>query len=628
MKEFSNIRKTKRSKILVELSRAFILYILYLCVLPVMGLMAAFYKKKLYSPLNNSHEIELYIFNTRYNLVKYLPLSRSILQRKIFLVGIDLYDSKTHIGSIPGVVSLYGLRSLTGIDHLSVEDTDNEYMQHANAVYDIKLCIRFLAALVFSSTRKVYLDRLNLMGVRFMNTTMENAVELIKTKVKNRKKSNMYFINADTLNKTYSKSSLRRTLNKTPFVFPDGSGIKMACNMMNMPLKQNVNGTDMFPFICHMAQKEGMKIFLYGAKDGVAKQMESRVLKEFPNLQIVGAINGYDLHDNEVINMINYSEADIVFVAKGAPLQEEWIDTHSDQISAPVIVGVGGLFDFYSGNTLRAPIWMREIGLEWIYRLMQEPKRMWKRYIVGNPLFLIRTYLWNKKQKQERMKKYYETVAPKRTFSFLPDISCMSHRFYPIGKRVIDICVTSAATLLLAPIMITVAIFIRAESKGAILFSQKRVGRDGKLFNMYKFRSMVQNAEALKKELSDTNESKDGVIFKMKDDPRITKVGKFIRKWSMDELPQLFNVLKGDMSLVGPRPPVLSEVKEYASDDLKRLHIVPGITCYWQISGRSEIPFKQQVDLDKKYIRTCCLWTDIKILFATVPAVLAKKGAY
>ena len=628
MKELSNISKTKRSKILIELSLAFILYILYLCILPTMSFMAIFYKKSLYSPFNNIHEIELYVFNTQCNLVKYLPLSKSILQRKIFLVGIDLYKNKMHIGSIPGVISLYGLRSLTGIDHLSIEDTDKEYIQNSNAVYDIKLCIRFMVSLLFYSTRKSYLERLNLMGVRFINTTMENAVDLIKENVKNRKKSKFYFINADTLNKTYSKSSLRNILNKTPYVFPDGSGIKMACNIMNMPLKQNVNGTDMFPFICNMAQKEGMKIFLYGAKDGVAKQMKIKVLKEFPNLHIVGAINGYNLHNNEVINMINHSNADIVFVAKGAPLQEEWIDTYSNKISAPIIVGVGGLFDFYSERIPRAPIWIREIGLEWTYRLIKEPKRMWKRYILGNPLFLIRTYLWNKKQKQKRMKKYYDTVQSKRIFSFLPDISCMLYRFYPIGKRIIDICGTLLATLLLAPLMIIVAIFIRIESKGAILFSQKRVGLNGKLFNMYKFRSMVQNAETLKKDLSETNESKDGVIFKMKDDPRITKVGKFIRKWSIDEIPQLFNVLNGDMSLVGPRPPILSEVKEYETNELKRLHIVPGITCYWQIYGRSEIPFKQQVDLDKKYIRRCCLWTDIKILFATIPAVLAKKGAY
>ncbi|QOR62935.1 exopolysaccharide biosynthesis polyprenyl glycosylphosphotransferase [Sulfurovum indicum] len=271
---------------------------------------------------------------------------------------------------------------------------------------------------------------------------------------------------------------------------------------------------------------------------------------------------------------------------------------------------------------------MREIGLEWIYRLLQEPKRMWRRYLVGNPLFLVRTYLWHKKQKRERMRRYYETVAGEKRLTFIPDLSLVTHRVYPYFKRAVDIIVASIAILLLSPVMLTVAMLIKAESRGPVLFSQKRVGRDGKVFSMYKFRSMVQNAEALKKELAAANESKDGVIFKMKDDPRITKVGKFIRKWSIDELPQLFNVLKGDMSLVGPRPPVPSEVAEYSSEDLKRLHIVPGITCYWQVSGRSEIPFKQQVDLDKKYISTRSLWTDIKILFATIPAVLAQKGAY
>jgi len=628
MQKPRNILKVKKSKLVVELSLASILYILYLFVLPVMGLIAILNKKTLYIPLNNSYELELYIFNTGFNLVKYLPLNKSILQRKIFIVGTNLYSENSHIDSTPGLISLYGLRSLSGIAHLSAKDTDHEYIQHADVWYDIKLCIRFLIALVFGSTKTTYLSRLHLMGVRFMNMTMKNTVELIKTNVKNRKKSNIYFINADTLNKTYKNKSLRMILNKTRYVFPDGIGIKVACNMMNMPLKENINGTDMFPFICQMAQEEGMKIFLYGAKDSVAEKMKIKVLDKFPNLKIVGAINGYDLNDNEVVNMINYSEADIVLVAKGAPLQEQWINTYSNKICAPVIIGVGGLFDFYSGNIPRAPIWMREIGLEWTYRLMQEPKRMWKRYIVGNPLFLIRTFLWNKLQKQKRMKKYFATILRRERFSFLPDFSLMIHNFYPIAKRMIDISATLVATLLLAPLMIIVVIFIRLESKGPILFSQKRVGLDGKLFNMYKFRSMVQNAEALKKELTDTNESKDGVIFKMKDDPRITKVGKFIRKWSIDELPQLFNVLKGDMSLVGPRPPVPSEVVEYVNNELKRLHIAPGITCYWQIAGRSEIPFKQQVALDIKYIATRSLWTDIKILVATVPAVLAKKGAY
>ena len=199
---------------------------------------------------------------------------------------------------------------------------------------------------------------------------------------------------------------------------------------------------------------------------------------------------------------------------------------------------------------------------------------------------------------------------------------------YKYIKRILDIFASAIGLIILSPLLLLVSILIKLESKGSIFFHQVRVGCDGKLFNMYKFRSMVQNAEQIKDQLSSENESNDGVIFKMKNDPRITKMGKFIRKWSIDELPQLINVLKGDMSLVGPRPPVPSEVKEYVSDDLKRLHTIPGITCYWQIAGRSEIPFKQQVDLDKKYISTCSLWTDIKILFATVPAVLAHKGAY
>jgi len=621
------MKQTKVSKVVMELSLALIQYLFYLLILPVMSVRAFFDKKEIYASLENGHDLELKIFNTECNLIKYLPVSRDILKGKIFFVGTDLLIKNSN-DTKPGLISLYALRKLSGINHQSIKEINQEYMEKTSVIFDLKLVVRFLLALLFLSKRKIYLNSLNLMGVKFMNTTMCDAVELIKYKIKRKEKSNMYFINADTLNKTYEQTSLRNILNKTKYVFPDGSGIKMASNMVNMPLKQNMNGTDMFPFLCQMAEEEGIKIFLYGAQEGVAEKMKEKVLQKFPKLQIVGAINGYAFHDNEVINMMNHSKAELVFVAKGAPLQEEWIDLHSNKISAPVIMGVGGLFDFYSGNIPRSPMWMREIGMEWIYRLLQEPKRMWKRYILGNPLFLIRIYLWNKKQKEERLQKYYETSLEKRRYSLLEHTSLLSYRLYPIMKRMLDIFVTALAVLMLSPLMLTVAIVIRAESKGNVFFTQARVGRNGKLFNMYKFRSMVQDAESLKKDLVDTNESEDGVIFKMKDDPRITKVGKFIRKWSIDELPQLFNVLNGDMSLVGPRPPVPSEVAEYVSNDLKRLHITPGITCYWQVSGRSEIPFKQQVELDKKYISTRSLLIDIKILLATVPAVLAKKGAY
>jgi exopolysaccharide biosynthesis polyprenyl glycosylphosphotransferase len=195
-------------------------------------------------------------------------------------------------------------------------------------------------------------------------------------------------------------------------------------------------------------------------------------------------------------------------------------------------------------------------------------------------------------------------------------------------KRALDILVSSVALLLLLPVFLGVAAAIRLESPGPIFFKQTRIGRWGTLFTMWKFRSMYVDAEERKAELMANNEMAGGVTFKMKDDPRVTKVGRLIRKTSIDELPQLWNVLIGEMSLVGPRPPVPSEVDQYSLSDRRRLEVIPGITCIWQVSGRSEIPFEQQVELDVQYIQSQSIWTDIKILLKTVPALLLGSGAY
>lgn len=197
-----------------------------------------------------------------------------------------------------------------------------------------------------------------------------------------------------------------------------------------------------------------------------------------------------------------------------------------------------------------------------------------------------------------------------------------------VVKRLMDIGISTVAIFMLSPLMITVAILIKLESEGPIIFKQIRVGMNGRHFNFYKFRSMRKDAESKKGEILAKNESKDGVIFKMKKDPRITKIGAFIRKFSIDELPQLFNVLEGSMSLVGPRPPLPAEVKSYTLEDRKRLHIKPGITCIWQVSGRSNIPFKKQVKLDEAYIKSHGFWQDILLLLKTIPAVITGRGAY
>jgi len=195
-------------------------------------------------------------------------------------------------------------------------------------------------------------------------------------------------------------------------------------------------------------------------------------------------------------------------------------------------------------------------------------------------------------------------------------------------KRAMDIVGSLVGMVLLSPVFLGIAAAVKFTSPGPVFFTQVRVGRYGRHFRFYKFRSMRTDAEALKAKLMSQNESKDGVIFKMKDDPRITKVGKFIRRTSLDELPQLWNVFIGDMSLVGPRPPVPKEVQEYTLEDRKRLDVIPGITCLWQIKGRSEIPFHEQVRLDKEYILAPGFWKDVKILLKTIPAIIGGKGAY
>ncbi|MBO5307181.1 MAG: sugar transferase [Lentisphaeria bacterium] len=195
-------------------------------------------------------------------------------------------------------------------------------------------------------------------------------------------------------------------------------------------------------------------------------------------------------------------------------------------------------------------------------------------------------------------------------------------------KRFMDIVLAVMALILGSPIFLFAALLVKGTSPGPIIFSQIRVGRYGRHFRFYKFRSMYIDAEARKAELLKQNESADGVIFKMKYDPRITPVGRFIRKFSIDELPQLFNVILGDMSLVGPRPPLPSEVRTYSLEERKRLNVTPGITCLWQVSGRSELPFSRQIALDKEYIASRSAWKDFLILLKTVPAILTGKGAW
>jgi lipopolysaccharide/colanic/teichoic acid biosynthesis glycosyltransferase len=210
---------------------------------------------------------------------------------------------------------------------------------------------------------------------------------------------------------------------------------------------------------------------------------------------------------------------------------------------------------------------------------------------------------------------------------------CLARRLARHGsrpfKRSFDIAASLAALILLLPLFLAIGLLIKLEDRGPVFFRQTRVGKFGRRFQIYKFRSMCLDAEKRLQQLLDKNiHGGDGITFKIKDDPRITRVGKWLRKFSLDELPQFYNVLLGDMSLVGPRPPIPAEVARYTLADRRRLEVTPGITCFGQIGGRAEVDFSGQVQLDVLYIESQTFWIDVKILFKTIPAVLCSKGAY
>lgn len=198
---------------------------------------------------------------------------------------------------------------------------------------------------------------------------------------------------------------------------------------------------------------------------------------------------------------------------------------------------------------------------------------------------------------------------------------------YRASKRLFDIAVALVGLVLLVPLLPVIVVLIKLDSPGSIFFRQKRVGEGGRLFTCYKLRSMVQDAEALKPHLAALNEA-TGPAFKIRADPRITAIGAFLRRSSLDEVPQLFNVLLGDMSIIGPRPQIPTEVELYESWHRRRLEVKPGITCLWQVSGRSHVGFEDWMRLDLEYVRTRGWRTDLSILLRTLPAVIARKGAY
>lgn len=452
------------------------------------------------------------------------------------------------------------------------------------------------------------LQKEDVIGFDTVKAGIAEMVYWIADRAQARIPTQIAFLNAHCANIARKDWRYRDTLKTVDALLPDGSGIALAAKLDGKKLGANLNGTDLFGPLCRCLSFRKIPVFFLGGREGVAEMAAQNAREAYPNLNVAGTRHGYfsPREEEDVIRRINNSGARVVFVAFGVPEQDIWIARVRHRLHAPVILGVGGLLDFVSGRIPRAPAWMRRAGLEWIYRLKCEPRRMWKRYLVGNFTFTANAAAWAASRKLRQVFKGIDRGL----------------------ARGVDIAASGLGLLCLSPLLLITAMLIKKESSGPALFRQIRMGEDGKPFEMVKFRSMRQTDMSWQQLREQSNDHEDSITFKMKEDPRITRIGRFIRKYSIDELPQLWNVLKGDMSLVGPRPALPEEVAEYSRVQRRRLRGKPGITCLWQISGRADIPFDRQVVLDVAYLQKRSVLMDLMILLKTPMAVITARGAY
>ncbi|MCC1493853.1 WecB/TagA/CpsF family glycosyltransferase [Cognatishimia sp. F0-27] len=435
---------------------------------------------------------------------------------------------------------------------------------------------------------------LNTLDLSIVDASFDATIDALLSNGRQR----VHFMNAHCCNVMQRDHAYAMAVRTADILLPDGIGVALAAKMDGKALAANLNGTDLVPALLAKAATQGKSVFLFGGTPGTAEKAARTLATKIPGLRIAGTRDGYEgaQNDEAAIAAINASGADIVLVALGVPQQEIWLHRNAHRLDAPLSFGVGALFDFLAGNVSRAPAFVRKARCEWVWRLANEPARLANRYLVGNATFMARAAR--------------KAVSPAR-----------------MARRFLDVSVAASALVLLSPLFLLTALAIRVESKGPVFFHQTRVGKNGVPFQMIKFRSMVQNAEDLRATLLDTSD-RDGICFKSRNDPRITRIGRFIRRASIDELPQVWNVLRGEMSIVGPRPALPSEVAAYPARAYGRLAVKPGITGVWQVSGRADIGFDQMVDMDLAYASKRTVLLDVIIILLTFRAVVSGRGAH
>lgn len=295
-----------------------------------------------------------------------------------------------------GLFSLYDLHLRTGLAIMSKEQLLEQQLNGNAADYLALIIKSFMSVIFYGQAIKKFKKAkyLSLFGLNVKNTSMAEAVDWI-TQTPADKTQIGFFVNVHSINLSISDPTFFKQLSNANALFADGSGMRLAAKKAGFLLNGNNNGTDMLPHLCESCVESNQSLYFFGAKPGIAEQAANALCKQYPGLNIAGTKHGYNEDNNaeQIIESINNSGCDILLVAMGSPVQEQWLLEHRDKLHCKTALAVGGLFDFYSGNISRSPMWLREIGMEWVWRLLQEPRNKFNRYVIGNPLFLYRTFI-------------------------------------------------------------------------------------------------------------------------------------------------------------------------------------------------------------------------------------------
>ncbi len=305
--------------------------------------------------------------------------------------------ARTHLPS--SLFSVYCNHTSGGISELTVPQSLIKHEKKNSVLFHVVILVRGVFNRFFYDSKNLrYISKFKIFDIPINNVTMKEATDWIVDSERNENCKVAYFINTNSINLAYCNPQLVGILNKADRSFADGSGVRIAAKQRGIKLKENVNGTDMLPGLCRAVANKDKSLFLLGSAPGIAEKTARKIQALYPRVKIAGTHHGYFDMDNseEVINKINQSGANICLVGLGSPNQEKWLNEHKSSLKVDTAVAVGGLFDFYSGRIPRAPLWLRELGLEWIFRLMKEPRAKFYRYVIGNPIFMWRVFILNK----------------------------------------------------------------------------------------------------------------------------------------------------------------------------------------------------------------------------------------